>query len=262
MDKDNSCNGTHSTYIRNTDAASACVIMVHGICGTPRQFDFLISAIPEEYDIYNILLSGHGGTVSDFSNSSMKAWISDVQRILDMAYSRYNKIYLIGHSMGTLIIMQLAERYADKISAMLLLASPLKMFMKPKMIPISLKMAFNKYDTDNPYHTAMRAAYSIEADGKLWRYLGWIPRYLELFSLARRMRKTARSLKIKTYVFQSENDELVAKSSAKYFNDNENVKLVFLRESRHFDYSAHDSEYLRKRFVQILTEAEDVKGIS
>ena len=244
----------NSEYIREPKGATTAVLMIHGICGTPRQFDFLIPIIPKEYAIYNILLSGHGRGVRDFSRTSMKAWLSETDERLSALCEKYEKIIVVGHSMGTLLLMSNVEKYSDKIAMMIFLASPLKIFMKPKMIPTSLKIAFDKYDRENPYHVAMRKAYSIEPDGKLWRYLGWIPRYLELFSLSRKTRARVQNIKIPTYVFQSAQDELVCKSSAKYFENRENIKLYMLENSRHFDYSGADITFMTNEISELIAK--------
>ncbi len=243
-------------YIREPNGATTAVLMIHGICGTPRQFDFLIPLIPKDYAIYNILLSGHGGGVRDFSHTSMENWLKETDIRLCALYAKYDKIIVVGHSMGTLLLTSCAEKYADKIAMMIFLASPLKIFMKPKMIPTSLKIAFDKYDRENPYHVAMRRAYSIEPDGRLWRYLGWIPRYLELFSLSRKTRALIPNIKTPTYVFQSGQDELVSLSSAKYFENNENIRLYMLENSRHFDYSESDLGFMCGKISEIFDGLE------
>ena len=134
---------------------------------------------------------------------------------------------------------------------MIFLASPLNMFMSPKMIPVTLRIAFDKYDRENPYHTAMRASYSMKSDGRLWRYIGWIPRYIELFALTRKTRPLVKTLSVPTFVFQSSNDELVLRSTAKYFEENENIELHLLENSRHFDYSEDDLAYMKGRIGEI-----------
>ena len=43
------------------------VLCVHGIQGSPTQFDWVLDALPEDYHGESILLPGHGGDVRLFS---------------------------------------------------------------------------------------------------------------------------------------------------------------------------------------------------
>ena len=45
----------HRTYARIVPGAGTAVLMVHGIVGTPRQFDFLLETIPEDVSVLNVL---------------------------------------------------------------------------------------------------------------------------------------------------------------------------------------------------------------
>ena len=64
----------HRAYIRIVEDSDTAVLMIHGIAGSPAHFRDLIPVIPADWSVYNILLDGHGGTVSDFSRTSMKKW--------------------------------------------------------------------------------------------------------------------------------------------------------------------------------------------
>ena len=68
----------HRTYARIVPGAGTAVLMVHGIVGTPRHFDWLIPEFDETWSVYNILLDGHGGSVDDFAETSMKKWKEQV----------------------------------------------------------------------------------------------------------------------------------------------------------------------------------------
>ena len=123
----------HSEYIRLVDGADVAVLFIHGIIGTPRHFDDLIPLVPKNISIYNMLLDGHGKGVSDFSHTSMKKWEVQVSRAVDSLLSTHKKLFIVAHSMGTLLAIEQATRRAE-ISGLFLLAVPIKLFIKPRML--------------------------------------------------------------------------------------------------------------------------------
>ena len=64
----------HRSYIHQPEHARKAVLMIHGICSTPRHFDWLLPSFDDSWAVYNILLDGHGGSVQDFAHSSMEIW--------------------------------------------------------------------------------------------------------------------------------------------------------------------------------------------
>ena len=112
----------HEPYIRIVPGSNTAVLMVHGIVGTPRHFDGILAAIPEDWCVYNILLDGHGGGVTDFSRTSMEIWRKQVRSILNALCVRYKRIFIVAHSMGTLLAMEAALEHKNKIAGMLFLA--------------------------------------------------------------------------------------------------------------------------------------------
>ena len=62
----------HEPYFSVKEQADTAILMIHGILGTPDHFKPLLHLVPAEWSVYNILLDGHGKTVSHFANSSME----------------------------------------------------------------------------------------------------------------------------------------------------------------------------------------------
>ena len=111
----------------------------------------------------------------------------------------------------------------------------------------------DRISPDDKVAMAAKNAYGIEPDLRFWLYFGWIARYLELFTEIRRTRKLVPLLKTPCLVFQSQKDELVAKSSVKYF-DSKVVKTVFLQNSCHYYYDEQDYDLLLKEFSKSICE--------
>jgi esterase/lipase len=81
----------HKEYIRHTSGNTA-VLFIHGFLGSPNHFRPFLELVPENFGIYNVLLHGHGRTVKDFSNASMKIWKEQVENIVLQLSEKYDKI--------------------------------------------------------------------------------------------------------------------------------------------------------------------------
>ena len=73
----------HQEYIRLVPGAKTAVLFIHGIMGTPDHFLDLIPHVPRDWSVCNILLPGHGKSVSDFGASSMDQWRSRANQVFE-----------------------------------------------------------------------------------------------------------------------------------------------------------------------------------
>ena len=82
----------HQPYFRIIDGADTAILFVHGIVGTPDQFSALLPLVPQEWSCVNLLLPGHGGSVSDFSHTSMARL--HVKKLLSFSSLRSNSSFM------------------------------------------------------------------------------------------------------------------------------------------------------------------------
>lgn len=237
----------HKEYNRRTPNNNA-VLFIHGIVGTPDHFKDFVPLVPEQWSVYNVLLDGHGGRVEDFTRTSMKKWKTQVNNKLEEISQNHDNIIIVAHSMGSLLSMQAFSGYKDRIKAMFFLQSPIKLFIRPRLIGILFKVLYNNIKPEDVVARAASDAYSIDRDKRLWKYLGWIPRFLELFKEIRRTRKVVEGISAPVYVFQSAKDELVSISGVKYFQGNPNIHVEILDNSTHFYYEKNDYEHMLSEF--------------
>ncbi|MBS6196628.1 MAG: alpha/beta hydrolase [Clostridiales bacterium] len=240
----------HTEYIREIPGSKTVILFVHGILGTPDHFNRLITAVPENWSVYNILLEGHGKTTEDFAAATMEQWKMQVHRLILKLSKEYEKIMIAAHSMGTLFAIEEARRN-PKVKALFLLNVPLKIWVKPGIIATAFKIIFDKVKPEDSVSEAVRRAYSIAPDRRLWKYTGWIPNYLALFSEIRETRKKINRIQTPCFVFQSKKDELVAVSSVKYFIQNPKIRWGMLKHSGHFYYEASDMEFMIQIFRRV-----------
>ena len=235
----------HEEYIRRSIGADTVVVMIHGILGTPRHFDRFLSSIPESVDICNMRLPGHGGTVLDFAHTSMAQWRQAVRERLAQLSEEYENILILAHSMGCLLSIEALEEF-PKLRGMVLLAPPLKICFRPVMIKYCFRLVFDCIDESDPAQRGIKYAAGVTQDLRLWRYLGWIPRFLELFALCRQTRKKIPKVTIPCRVLLSRKDELVSLKTRRYLQGHPRISYEILLNSGHFYYSPEAAEEIRR----------------
>ncbi len=241
----------HEEYIRHTDGDSV-VLFVHGFLGSPEHFKKFIELIPENYGIYNVLLCGHGGTTRDFSKASMKKWKEQIDGIVSDLSEKYKEIIIVAHSMGTLFAYSISIKYPERVKTMILLATPLKIAVKLTAFINSLKSVFGLISDKDEIGKTYVKAHSVKLTLKLWEYIGWIPRYFELFRESVKGRSSINRVTVPCVIFQSANDELVSRKSEKYIPAKKNISLTVLKNSAHFIYDKDDMECILNTFVKII----------
>lgn len=238
---------SHRPYCRIVPGSDTAVVFIHGIVGSPDQFSPLLPLVPNSWSVDNLLLPGHGGSVADFSHSSMAQWRAHVSAHIDALAGTHRRILLVGHSMGTLFCIDEAIKRPEQTAGLFLLASPLRIFMKPSAARQSLQVAF-RIPGRTPAAQAAFHACSINTTPKLWQYLGWIPRYLELFGAAAQGRTQIGQLTVPTVAVQSQQDELVSQRARRCLEENSCISLQLLPNSRHFYYAPEDLPLLQQLF--------------
>lgn len=238
----------HKEYIRDVDNGERVALFIHGIVGSPDHFDDMIKVLPDTVAVHNLLLPGHGQTPKEFAHSSMKEWKSYVSNRLETLFSRYEEVYIVAHSMGTLFAIEAAIQRPDKIKGLFLLAVPLCFMPKPSVAWNSLKVIFDRIGESDEVGRAAKESFSMVADKNLLAYVSWVPRYLELMEETAYMRKIIDRLTVPAVVFQSKKDELVAAHACDYIKKCESMELYVLRNSRHFYYEQSDYKYLLESF--------------
>lgn len=242
----------HKTYIRHASDGDTAILFIHGFLGSPEHFDRFIQTVPENFGIYNILLAGHGGSVRDFAKASMAIWKKQVNDAVFELLQKYQHIIIVAHSMGTFFAMDTAVHLPHRVRAVLLLQSPLKIAVKTSAVINTLKSFFNLIPPDDEVGKMFHEAHSVTLNKRIWEYIGWIPRYLELFSESRRARDTIQKVEVPCYICQSARDELIARRALDFIPNKPNIHVSILQNSEHFIYSNDDFLYMNKILCKLL----------
>lgn len=242
----------HEAFIRDIPSSPNAVLMLHGICGTPDHFRDLLPLVPEDWTVHCLLLKGHGGTADDFAAASMAQWKAQVLTHLEALLADHERVFIAAHSMGTLFAIQAAVQYPDRIPALFLLGSPTRVFVRPFAAVNAVKLTFGFVDPGDRSAVDMQRGLSVGTTRRLWKYILWIPRFLELFGEIWYTRKLLPRLTVPARVFQSQEDELVHPSSCRDFADHPYVQCTLLPDSGHFGYGEQDLALLRSEFRSLL----------
>ncbi len=243
----------HHPYFRNRPDGDSAVLLIHGILSTPRHFDWLIPHIPDQYAVSNILLAGHGGTVKDFSKATMAQWQAQVENALNTLEEKYSNVYVIGHSLGSLLALQAAKTHKG-ICGLLLLNVPLIPRLKLSMVGRSFRFAFGKVRADDPVDIQCYNDLGVGLHPYLWKYLCWIPNFLSLLKLARKCRPLPAELAIPCYAYFAGEDELVHPNSCRYFQCNPEISLALFQHGTHFGYDTEEQASILRGLNTLFTK--------
>lgn len=239
----------HEAYLREVPGAAGAVVLIHGILGTPDHFRDLIPLIPENWSVYNLLLDGHGADVQAFSRTSMEKWRAQVHAKLSLLRQRYDRIIVVGHSMGTLFAIDEAIRDPSGLEQLFLLQVPLRPWVRPKTLIGACLLPFGVILSSA---RDMHDDCSLTLNPRLWEYLGWIPRFLELLERCAAIRSQLDQLKVPCQVFVSKQDELVSTRTCRDLKQHPDIRRYVLQNSGHFAYRGEDREFLQRKFGELF----------
>ena len=240
-------------YKRIISGADNAVLLIHGIIGTPNHFLPFMPFIPDTYSVWNILLDGHGGNVRDFSSTSMAKWANQISAAVDELSISHKRIYIVAHSMGTLLAIEEAIR-SPKVCCLFLLAVPLKIHLRWQMIKNCAKIYLNIIEKDDILGNAAKDSCGVKLSRNPFLYLGWIPRYLELFQKISQVRKLLPRLTTPCTAFQSHYDEMVSNQATALLKKHPNIDVSALTRSTHFYYEPRELEDLQNAFVNMIKQ--------
>lgn len=239
----------HQAYSRISNA-DTMVLFVHGIQGSPLQFQDMVSVLPECTDYMCILLPGHGETLQSFRNAGKKEWTASFRALCCRLQRQYKSIYFVGHSLGCLIGIDAVCSGCVDFAGMLLLACPLKIKVSLRYITTCYQAISGK-ESSSKYVLAARNANSVSLRHPVELITCPKP-YLSLLLMILQSRRGFKSLTMKVYMLQSEKDEIVSKKSMRYINTIPNGRAVILPESGHFYYAPPAQNTIRQALIDLL----------
>ena len=241
----------HEEIVRTVEGADTAVLFMHGICGSPIHFDTvlpMVDCVQENWSVYALRYPGHGGTADDFAASSMKQWRDYAGEVFRKLAQTHERIILVGHSMGNLFAMQLAADHPQKIPFVFMLAVPMRPWPSLTAVINLSKMGFGKLNMDDPVEASYIRACGIRTTRKLWKYIGWVPRIVELFREAYKTEKRMGEISVPLVAIQSRKDEMVSSRTLTVLRKNGIHDVILLPDSTHFYYAPEDKKQVLREF--------------
>ena len=104
------------------EAGPVGVLMLHGFLGTPTSSRPLAEYLTERgITVHCPLLPGHGDLPNKLYKVPRQAWIDEAKKGYEFVNQRCDEVFLMGHSMGTVLCAQLASQHHD-IQGLVMLA--------------------------------------------------------------------------------------------------------------------------------------------
>lgn len=132
--------------------AQVGVLCIHGFTGTPAEMRPLGEYLAKKgYTVRGILLPGHGAAAERLKGYKWQQWTGAAKAALEQLAQQCQQVFLVGESMGGLIVLHLATHYPDWVKGVISLAAPSAINdARAKLV------RFAKYIV--PYHYPLKAA--------------------------------------------------------------------------------------------------------
>lgn len=113
-------------YKRCSGIRKHALLMLHGFSSTPAVYRRMIHQLNEFDAIIVPAMPGHASTIADFSRSTAEDWIGCSRDICASLVKKYEKVDVLGFSMGGLLACKLSNEF--QLNHLYLLAPSLKLF--------------------------------------------------------------------------------------------------------------------------------------
>jgi carboxylesterase len=188
--------------------ARLLILFVHGFLGGPGQFKQLVRAVNEEgFAAETLLLPGHGKRSWDFARHTSREWQEAVNTALINRLSQYEKVVLMGHSMGGLLGINASVK-AGPAHGLVLWETPIRLRMRLSGIRNDLQVAFLPERLQGPVARAYREASNVRFSTPL-HYLLTVPRALDLLRMMAATERELFRIRCPVLLIQSDLDEIV-----------------------------------------------------
>ena len=184
---------------------SCAYLIVHGFCGDTGEIDYLYRFLLEKgLNAQTVLLSGHGGTKKDLSQSAPTDWIKSVETKIDELSSEYESLILIGFSMGGLICGHFAN--LPQVKRMVFINTPVYFWNIKVILGDIFRGIKDKNNEKIDYYKES--------------LFGATPKSgIDFLKLLYTSKKLFENIKVPLLVLQCKNDESVRYKSAQYIKE-------------------------------------------
>jgi carboxylesterase len=232
------------------------VLLIHGFTASPTEMLPIGKYLHKKgYDIYSVLLAGHGTTPEDLQTKKKEDWWLSVRNIFKKTE---DFDYVIGFSMGALLAARAAVVYRNQLKGVVIISPFLK--IKPRILS-KVAFLFPIAKFFKPYFSKSPETEQFFKDNKLISYMKYpMSAVHEAVKLARYTeRKILPKIKIPALVIQGEKDDRVDPENYKIVMDKIQTKdkeAVLLPNSEHIVTVGPDKKLLMKSIEAFLEKQQ------
>ncbi len=201
----------HREIVRERDGATTLVLFIHGIMGSPRQFLPYIDRVCDQgYSAVALLLPGHDRGALAFSRTGLLHWEAYVRRQIRAYAARYERIVIVGHSMGGLLGLNESTEKKSHIAGVFLISPPIQINLAPWSIQARARLALSARQKEMWQRYTDLSSVSASS---LPVYLLWSRPFGALLLLIRKTRRRMGEFTVPVYYVHSKRDESVSERS-------------------------------------------------
>lgn len=225
-------------------------VIVHGFGGLPTSVltvrrELIKNGISSK-DIYVPLLSGHGKEGFVRYNVTYETMIAGLKQYVEYCCAKYDKITLIGYSMGGLVSIGTALEL--EIDQLILLNAPMKIWNFKGFI-----WTLKTFPKDRKYHIN-----NIFKSLKISRIIN----SMELKKMIKYTKENLSRVKCQTYIVQSENDYVAKPESGKYIYNNigaDKKEIKWYNNTTHFVPDENEITNIIKNAMEWTMKKENIE---
>ena len=244
----------HRPSLYPVPGASLLTVFVHGFLGGPGQFTSLVRAVNEAgFAAETIILPGHGKKSWDFARHTSREWQETVNNTLKHRLTQYDKVVLMGHSMGGLLSIN-ASLKAGPAHGLVLWETPIRLRMRLAGVSNDLQVAFLPERLQSPVAKAYRQFSNVRFYTPMG-YLLTIPRAMELLGMMAATERELPNITSPVFLIQSKADEVVHPGSMERLQKglkNAQVTTLALNSSWHAYFPDEELSGIQSRLIAWL----------
>lgn len=245
----------HTPIIKEQADANKLVLFLHGFMGSPGQFSWLIDAVYSKgCSAVSLLLPGHGKTARELYACAYTDWEQHLSDALFQYSKTYDKIYIVGHSMGGLLGLNESVNKANNIAGVFLIATPVK--LRTGMRSLYAKIRCVSYPTRHPIKQEYLKANGISGLN-LFTSLLLLKPSREFIKLKQKTLTNLSQISVPVYMVYSKKDETTAYESMVILDaglKSENKQTLTLYKSTHAYYEPAEREQLLNALLKFISE--------
>lgn len=221
------------------------VVFIHGFMGRAKQFDSIKERLSGcGAELFFPVLAGHEASLEEFLQTNGDAWQKSISNLVDELRKDYDRIILVGHSMGGNIAIREAVRNPEKISRVIAIGFPIKVSVGPQWLKLNMLASRPYREGEDARVTVARAMGGVKIES-VGDYLRTLPNNIEFLKLTKNARKMLPQLSAPLTVLNFKKDEIVSKGVRELVMKTlPDTEFYLLENSYHFLFTPEETDLM------------------